>query len=154
MSEQIHCEGICFDLPDGFKRLTKDEAKAMGAKGNGDSLIFRDKERHLLLEVASKKLNLLSKAVSLQSVVNTTAKTHLEAIPTAENMTDITGTVSGVEAGGFQYDYTAQGILHRTEYICFKHDKQLYAILFTSRRDDFDACAGLREEIKDSVRRF
>ncbi|MCQ2452317.1 MAG: hypothetical protein MJ075_04185 [Oscillospiraceae bacterium] len=154
MSEQIHCEGICFDLPDGFKRLTKDEAKVIGARGASDSLVFWDKSRQLLLEVSAKKLSLLSKAVPLQSLVNNAAKAQLEAVPTAENVSDLVGTVGGVEAGGFQYDSCSRGMECRTEYTCFKHDKLIYAIVFSCPKDDFNKSSSLLEEIKESVRRF
>ena len=132
MTERIN-DSLTLTFPDGFARMSADEKRGMTTLGSGPWEGFRDPERHMIVTVGWKRINLFSALLlSGKDLAKNAEKQVCRSMKpfgyrSAEFSEARIGGASGEpeRASGFRYAYDAQGVGMRGEACVVKRGRDV-----------------------------
>ncbi len=152
MKTSLDSNKITLDAPEGFAPITEEELAKMGVNTKSEGMYLRNTDIHMMVSVIWKKVPLLLSWVPLMQVTNNTARQIQSKNPGVKNVNFIEKQVGGEKAYGFRYDYIAQDIPHKAEYVLIKRNKKFYSFLCNIREENFDTCYSIFDEMLRSVK--
>ena len=134
---------------EGFRVLSEEEMNQMNFINGAPDLCILDPEKHILMNFASSKGNILISAMlSERDVARQTEKIIAQAMRESgfEFIDFVSEEISGREAEGFLYEYKADDIDMSGKVLCLKKAKAFYFIYCYYRK-------ALEKESLETIRR-
>lgn len=151
MAEAVMNKKIRVTVPEGFTQLTPYQVKQLTGTAGLDHMVFYDNARQIMIELMWQSLPLLAFAAPLEKIIRNTAATYIKSIPSMRDWTMLDRETAGMEAKGFSYDYTVNGVDQTSCYIGIKYKGKIYAFTCVARKEDEALCTRLFNELLDSV---
>ena len=124
-------------LTEGFRVMDEEEKKQLNFYGEAADLCLKDEEKHILMCMASKKVNPLAiLIINEKDLIRQTEKVMAGAMkPYGYGFKEyLSRDIGGRKAQGYLYDYLAEDIEMSGETFCLKKDKAIYYIYAYFRR--------------------
>lgn len=138
-------------LPEGFLEMSEQEVTQAGGRSCNNGWTARNAGQHMMVEITWSKVPLFGSGVPLNSVVANTERTLQKRCGNYRKLKEMKTVISGQEASGLRYTYTAQGIEMESEYILIKYQKKYYAFSLLARMESFEEQYPVFEKMLDSV---
>lgn len=145
---------LCFTFPDGFSKLDEEVKRRMGISGNDQVEMFSDPERHMLINVGWRPMNLAGRLNTVKDMMKSVeAGISKQMQPYGYRyVTESALEVDGVKAEVMEYEYTAEGIDMFGETVVIKANKIMYNIHLYARKELKETSLETWHEILDSVK--
>ncbi len=156
MRDIILNDELKLSLPDGFRVMDEAERGRLHMLAEGGGICVSDPDRHILISAGWKQAGMLAGMLVNERDL---AKNMETSVSRALAQSGYRGeeavrkTIGGLEASGFRYTYTAEGICMAGESLAFKSGKTLYYIHLYAREESREASLKIWDEILASASR-
>ena len=140
--------------PATFVEMTADEMNQMFQDSNPHRWGARDVRHHRMFVIMWQDSNgLLAKLVSTNALIKRVEKLSAKGYAGHDYQRGdfFERTICGLEAEGFSFTYTVQGVAQKAQNIVFKHGKTCYTLYWVERAGGGSAGERAFESILDSL---
>ncbi len=145
---------MSFTYPLGFHVLEGEELEKMNYYKEPPKLCIQDPERHMIVSVAWEKpkglFGKLADSKDVEEVIEGKIKKMMKPYG-YDHLEDFTRKIDRLDADGFRYSYTAQGIKMMGEVLTIKREKTSYYIYGYYREELKEDSIQVMKEIYDSI---
>ena len=136
--KEIIIDDLILRYDDDFCLIGEEETRQMKFYGDSQGICIRNKEKHMIVAVGSKKINGFSNfLLNNKDLAKLTQEDIARAMkPYGYQMTsELLEYADGQELRGFAYDYTAEKIPMHGEAYVTKRDKKIYYLYVYVRQE-------------------
>lgn len=142
---------ISIQIPDGFTQFTEEQIRELGGEPFPNNLTFRDTARHVMLQLMWKRVPFFGRFLSLEKHMEIVASVYKQRIPSYRNQKFLSGTIAGIKAAGFRYDYTVQGQKQCEKYMTMIYRNKFYVFEIIGKKADEAANLRMFDEMLNSA---
>ncbi|MBO5994990.1 MAG: hypothetical protein J6Q41_05710 [Firmicutes bacterium] len=152
---KITCNAeLLIPFPDGFNKLDEEVKRRMGASSKDQGEMVSDPDRHMLVSIGWRPLNLAARLNGVKDLMKAVEKGISKDMQPFGykfvNSADL--DIDGELAECFNYEYTAEEIDMIGQTIVIKRNKLMYNIHLYARKELKEASLETWKEILDSIK--
>ena len=145
---------LCMELPEGFSMLDEEVKRRMGVSSRDSVEMASDPDRHMLISVGWRSLNLAARLNGVSDLMKAVEKGISKDMKPFgyEFIKSEAMELDGEKAECLSYEYTADGTEMHGETVVIKRNKLMYNIHLYARKELLKESLELWKEILDGIR--